>query len=212
MVTRFSFTTLSSVLFFDHRIALSKAIHHLTAPSACDHLTKTAIAFNSSTSVMESSQKGSMPNSKVSANNLGFRSKHSGVIQVQPPRREDLQPSYAQTLHGDESEAEMHGWYGGMSKSPLLGHALKPQNIIDIPSSQSTTSAPCLGFVVQSLAASSAQILTSLSLKETSALSPNSGASTAPSILVWLRSIRCLSASSRSMSRSRSSKYPVKSA
>lgn len=33
---------------------------------------------------------------------------------MQPPRREDLQPSYAQTLHGDESEAEMHGWYGGM--------------------------------------------------------------------------------------------------
>ncbi len=76
---------------------------------------------------MESLQTGSMPNGKVSANNLGFRSKNSGVIQVQPPRREDLQPSYAQTLHGDESEAEMHGWYGGMSKSTLRGHAPEPQ-------------------------------------------------------------------------------------
>jgi len=35
------------------------------------------------------------------------------LINVQPPRREDLQPSYAQTLAG-ESDAGSHGWYGGM--------------------------------------------------------------------------------------------------
>jgi erythrocyte band 7 integral membrane protein len=40
----------------------------------------------------------------------------NGIIKVQPPRREDLQPSYAQTLQG-ETEAETHGWYGSMSKS-----------------------------------------------------------------------------------------------
>lgn len=37
-----------------------------------------------------------------------------GVINVQPPRREDLQPAYAQTLQGDE-DAGTHGWYGAMS-------------------------------------------------------------------------------------------------
>ncbi|KAI9674148.1 MAG: hypothetical protein M1817_001966 [Caeruleum heppii] len=34
-------------------------------------------------------------------------------IIVQPPRREDLQPSYAQTL-GAEEDAGSHGWYGSM--------------------------------------------------------------------------------------------------
>jgi erythrocyte band 7 integral membrane protein len=37
------------------------------------------------------------------------------LINVEPPRREDLQPSYAQTLAG-ESDQGNHGWYGSMSK------------------------------------------------------------------------------------------------
>ena len=47
----------------------------------------------------------------------GFRPTNAanGIIKVQPPRREDLQPSYAQMLQG-ETEAETHGWYGAMSK------------------------------------------------------------------------------------------------
>lgn len=45
---------------------------------------------------------------------VGFRPTNGGVIKVQPPRREDLQPSYAQTLQGDDETN--HGWYGGMSK------------------------------------------------------------------------------------------------
>lgn len=46
----------------------------------------------------------------------GFKPQHNGLIVVQPPRREDLQPSYAQTLQGDEDTN--HGWYGVMSKQP----------------------------------------------------------------------------------------------
>lgn len=42
-----------------------------------------------------------------------------GPIMVQPPRREDLQPSYAQTLQG-ESDSSSHGWYGGMSEYTRL--------------------------------------------------------------------------------------------
>lgn len=45
---------------------------------------------------------------------VGFRPQHGGVIKVEPPRREDLQPAYAQKLQGDEEEA--HGWYGAMSE------------------------------------------------------------------------------------------------
>jgi len=44
-----------------------------------------------------------------------------GPIMVQPPRREDLQPSYAQTLQG-ESDSGSHGWYGGMIN--LLGSCI----------------------------------------------------------------------------------------
>ena len=36
------------------------------------------------------------------------------LVTVQPPRREDLQPSYAQVLVGDDPAA--HGWYGAMSE------------------------------------------------------------------------------------------------
>jgi erythrocyte band 7 integral membrane protein len=53
--------------------------------------------------------------------NGGFRPTHtpgrsdSPMVNVEPPRREDLQPSYAQTLAG-ESDQGNHGWYGSMSK------------------------------------------------------------------------------------------------
>ena len=45
---------------------------------------------------------------------------NNAMIQVQPPLREDLQPSYAQHLENDDVSA--HGWYGGMSKSLLHSH------------------------------------------------------------------------------------------
>ncbi|ERF72718.1 hypothetical protein EPUS_04771 [Endocarpon pusillum Z07020] len=56
----------------------------------------------------------SMENGKAPAQsgNVGFRPTNSGIVKVQPPRREDLQPSYAQTLVF-ETEA-VHGWYGSM--------------------------------------------------------------------------------------------------
>jgi erythrocyte band 7 integral membrane protein len=59
---------------------------------------------NGKSSSSQEAQKGFQP-----------RSGQNGIIKVQPPRREDLQPSYAQTLQG-ETEAETHGWYGSMSK------------------------------------------------------------------------------------------------
>lgn len=43
----------------------------------------------------------------------------SSAIRVQPPRREDLQPAYAQTLQGESEDAATHGWYGSMSTFDL---------------------------------------------------------------------------------------------
>lgn len=40
----------------------------------------------------------------------------SNLISVQPPRREDLQPAYAQTLQGESENEATHGWYGNMSE------------------------------------------------------------------------------------------------
>jgi hypothetical protein len=36
------------------------------------------------------------------------------IIKVQPPRREDLQPSYARVIKPDDQDANTTGWYGGM--------------------------------------------------------------------------------------------------
>ncbi|ORY16039.1 stomatin family protein-like protein [Clohesyomyces aquaticus] len=36
------------------------------------------------------------------------------IIKVQPPRREDLQPSYARQIVADVDQDEKHGWYGSM--------------------------------------------------------------------------------------------------
>jgi erythrocyte band 7 integral membrane protein len=63
-------------------------------------------------------------NGGTSSLNGGFRPSHipgrsdNPMVNVQPPRREDLQPNYAQTLVG-ESDQGNHGWYGSMSKSLL---------------------------------------------------------------------------------------------
>lgn len=66
-----------------------------------------------------------MDNGKATAPAAGFRNGNVGggnnpLINVQPPRREDLQPAYAQTLQGESEDAGTHGWYGSMSMSYAL--------------------------------------------------------------------------------------------
>lgn len=75
---------------------------------------------------MESPHRpNSIENGKAPANNanVGFRPQNNGIVKVQPPRREDLQPSYAQTLVF-EDEGQQHGWYGSMSMSNPCFHLL----------------------------------------------------------------------------------------
>lgn len=42
------------------------------------------------------------------------RDPNEPIIKVQPPRREDLQPSYARVLKPDDADADTNGWYGSM--------------------------------------------------------------------------------------------------
>ncbi|KAG8528293.1 uncharacterized protein KY384_007210 [Bacidia gigantensis] len=52
-------------------------------------------------------------NGKAPANgNGGFQHSQTPVLNVEPPKHEDLQPRYAQTIQGDEGDS--HGWYGAM--------------------------------------------------------------------------------------------------
>ena len=56
------------------------------------------------------------PNGKAPAMGASNGASHAGeqVIKVQPPRREDLQPSYARVIQPDDADADTNGWYGGM--------------------------------------------------------------------------------------------------
>lgn len=58
--------------------------------------------------------KAPLPTNGYQPSNGGPRDASGAVISVQPPRREDLQPAYAQILQGESEDAGSHGWYGSM--------------------------------------------------------------------------------------------------
>ncbi|KAH3919937.1 hypothetical protein HBI56_032890 [Parastagonospora nodorum] len=54
-------------------------------------------------------------NGKAPINGAGSPARHSEpLVKVQPPRREDLQPSYARVIQPDDQDADTNGWYGAM--------------------------------------------------------------------------------------------------
>ncbi|KAF2123407.1 hypothetical protein P153DRAFT_371727 [Dothidotthia symphoricarpi CBS 119687] len=53
-------------------------------------------------------------NGKAPVNGSGPARLNEPLVKVQPPRREDLQPSYAKVIEADDADADTHGWYGGM--------------------------------------------------------------------------------------------------
>lgn len=57
--------------------------------------------------------KPSVPSSSSNGKDRAING-DGGLVKVQPPRREDLQPSYAQVLKADTQDDSTHGWYGGM--------------------------------------------------------------------------------------------------
>lgn len=48
----------------------------------------------------------------VNGNDTGSKAPVSNqpIVKVEPPRREDLQPSYAQVIKPDTEDASQHGW------------------------------------------------------------------------------------------------------
>jgi erythrocyte band 7 integral membrane protein len=56
-------------------------------------------------------------NGKAPVNGAGAPPLDAPLIKVQPPRREDLQPSYAQVIKPDDADADTNGWYGSMVSS-----------------------------------------------------------------------------------------------
>ncbi|KAF2863007.1 hypothetical protein K470DRAFT_255521 [Piedraia hortae CBS 480.64] len=50
------------------------------------------------------------------------------LVNVAPPQREDLQPSYARTIQPDENEEEQHGWYGAMVNT--IGNVIGTMGVI----------------------------------------------------------------------------------
>lgn len=63
---------------------------------------------------MEDANSSSKAKAPESLGNGGFRSQ--GGVTVQPPKREDLQPSYASVV-GEEASSQK--WYPSMCKSPF---------------------------------------------------------------------------------------------
>jgi erythrocyte band 7 integral membrane protein len=56
-------------------------------------------------------------NGKAPINGAGATRVHDPnepIIKVEPPRREDLQPSYARVIKPDDADADTNGWYGSM--------------------------------------------------------------------------------------------------
>lgn len=60
---------------------------------------------------MEDNGKAPMP---VNGTNGASPRRDEPIVKVQPPRREDLQPSYAKVIEPDDADADSHGWYGAM--------------------------------------------------------------------------------------------------
>lgn len=56
------------------------------------------------------------------AHSAPSRSAAEPIVKVQPPRREDLQPSYARVIEPDDADADGHGWYGGMVWLPICSY------------------------------------------------------------------------------------------
>ena len=70
-------------------------------------------SVSTSTATMEDNGKAPMPVNGTNSTGTA-RQPDEPIVKVQPPRREDLQPSYARVIEPDDADADNHGWYGGM--------------------------------------------------------------------------------------------------
>ncbi|KAF1834281.1 stomatin family protein [Decorospora gaudefroyi] len=68
---------------------------------------------NANTSATMSDTNGKAP-ANGSSHSAGAARFDEPIVKVQPPRREDLQPSYARVIQADDQDADTNGWYGAM--------------------------------------------------------------------------------------------------
>lgn len=75
--------------------------------------------FDTTTQSPRSPVKGFDDSNHTNGATSAYRPHASGepILMVQPARREDLQPSYAQVLRPDTQDDSQHGWYGDMINS-----------------------------------------------------------------------------------------------
>jgi hypothetical protein len=89
-----------------HRSTVAESISSSSRPLIHDNDT----INNQRTTATMSDINGKAPvNGGSSSPRLG-----EPIIKVQPPRREDLQPSYASVIQPYDADADTNGWYGGM--------------------------------------------------------------------------------------------------
>ncbi|KAJ4303306.1 hypothetical protein N0V90_002199 [Kalmusia sp. IMI 367209] len=82
-----------------------------TRPIIADNNNTTLTASTIATTAMSDS-------GKAPVNGAGTpRRADEPLVKIQPPRREDLQPSYARAIKPDDAETDDHGWYGAMVNS-----------------------------------------------------------------------------------------------
>lgn len=89
----------------------SHTITESIASSSRPILDRPSISTNTAT--MDDNGKAPMPINGTNGAHTARRPDEP-IVKVQPPRREDLQPSYARVIEPDDADADTHGWYGGM--------------------------------------------------------------------------------------------------
>ncbi|KAF1931954.1 stomatin family protein [Didymella exigua CBS 183.55] len=89
----------------------SRTIAESTTSSSRPILERPSIS--TTTATMDDNGKAPMPTNSTNGAHAARRADEP-IVKVQPPRREDLQPSYARVIEPDDADADTHGWYGGM--------------------------------------------------------------------------------------------------
>ena len=114
--TQFASSHLRVFIYSSIALLLHTSNSSISIQSTTTSSIRPLVASSQPSSTMDSPRDGG----KSVSPSRGFVPQHgvNGLIKVQPPRREDLQPSYAQMLQG-ETELDTHGWYGGMSTLSL---------------------------------------------------------------------------------------------
>ncbi|KAF9733455.1 hypothetical protein PMIN06_009142 [Paraphaeosphaeria minitans] len=87
-------------------------------PESSATSTRPIVPRISNSSVTDNINTFTMSDGAIPTNGAGSstprRNMDEPLVKIQPPRREDLQPSYARAIKPDDAQSDDHGWYGAM--------------------------------------------------------------------------------------------------